>query len=169
MASGGTGSASHIGGELFKMMTGIDMLHVPYRGGAPALTDLMGGQVQVYVQPAAGIDRRDQGRQGARARGDHGEALGGAARRADRRRVRAGLRGQHLAGHRRAQGHAAPRSSTGSTRRSTPALADPKIKARLADLGSIPTPLSPAAFEKLIVDETEKWAKVIRDANIPLQ
>ena len=51
MASGGTGSASHIGGELFKMMTGIDMLHVPYKGGAPAVTDLMGGQVQVYFSP----------------------------------------------------------------------------------------------------------------------
>ena len=51
MASGGTGAPSHIAGELFKMMTGIDMLHVPYRGGAPALTDLMGGQVQVYFGP----------------------------------------------------------------------------------------------------------------------
>jgi hypothetical protein len=51
MASGGTGTSSHIAGELFKMMTGIDMLHVPYRGGAPALTDLMGGQVQVYFGP----------------------------------------------------------------------------------------------------------------------
>ena len=51
MASGGTGSTSHVGGELFKMMTGIDMLHVPYRGGAPALTDLIGGQVQVYFSP----------------------------------------------------------------------------------------------------------------------
>src|SRR5262249_35828676 len=51
MASAGTGTLSHIAGELFKMMTGIDMLHVPYRGGAPALTDLMGGQVQVYFSP----------------------------------------------------------------------------------------------------------------------
>jgi tripartite-type tricarboxylate transporter receptor subunit TctC len=51
MASGGSGSASHVGGELFKMMTGVDMIHVPYRGGAPALTDLIGGQVQVMFSP----------------------------------------------------------------------------------------------------------------------
>src|SRR5499426_1026823 len=63
MASGGTGSTSHIGGELFKMMTGIDMLHVPYRGGAPALTDLMGGQVQVYYSPiTASIEHIKAGR-----------------------------------------------------------------------------------------------------------
>ena len=57
MASGGTGSTSHIGGELFKLMTGIDMLHVPYRGGAPALTDLLGGQVQVYFSPCRNRSR----------------------------------------------------------------------------------------------------------------
>ena len=91
MASGGIGSPSHIVGELFKMMTGVKMVHVPYRGGAPALTDLMGGQVQVMFNPSAVLDCRHQRRQGARAGGDHGAAFGRAAGGADRRRIRAGL------------------------------------------------------------------------------
>src|SRR6266699_2344288 len=106
MASGGTGTPSHIGGEFFKMMTGIDMLHVPYRGGAPALTDLMGRTGAGVFQPLARIDLEHQRRQGARAGGDHGEALGGVAGRADHRRVLPRLRGKHVARHRRAQRHA---------------------------------------------------------------
>ena len=81
MASAGTGSAPHVAGELFKTMTGVNMVHVPYRGDAPALTDLLGGQVQVYVQQPAGVDRVHQGRQAARSGGDHRDAIGGAARR----------------------------------------------------------------------------------------
>ena len=103
MASGGSGSMSHVGGELFKLMTHIDMLHVPYRGGAPALTDLIGGQVQVMFSPLPEIDRDHQSRQGARAGGDYGNALASVAGGADSRRVCARLRGQYLARDRRAQ------------------------------------------------------------------
>ena len=70
MASAGNGIALHVAGELFKMMAGVDMVHVPYRGAAPALTDLLGGQVQVMFGAHAGVDRAHQGRQAAGAGGD---------------------------------------------------------------------------------------------------
>ena len=78
MASAGSGTSAHMAGELFKMMTGIDMVHVPYRGGA-CVTDLLGGQVQVSVCSDPIVDRVHQGRQAARAGGDHRDALGGIA------------------------------------------------------------------------------------------
>ena len=81
MASAGNGSPPHVSGELFKMMTGVDMVHVPYRGGGPALTDLLSGQVQVYFPS---IDRVYQGWQAACARSNHRDALGRAARHPDR-------------------------------------------------------------------------------------
>ena len=167
MASGGIGGITpHVAGELFKMMAGVDMVHVPYRGVAPALTDLLGGQVQVMFDEPGPVDRVHQGRQAARARGDHRDALGGAAGHPDRGRVRAGLRGE-LHGLASARPRTRPpKSSTSSTRRSMPALADPKIKARLADLDGTVLAGSPADFGKLIADETEKWGKVIRAANI---
>ena len=105
MASGGIGSSGHVSGELFKMMTGVNMAHVPYRGGAPALTDLLAGQVQVYVQPHARSNRVRQGWQAARARGNHGRSLGGAPGNPGRGRVRPGLRGERVEWHRRAQEH----------------------------------------------------------------
>jgi tripartite-type tricarboxylate transporter receptor subunit TctC len=83
MASGGTGAPSHIAGELFKMMTGIDMLHVPYRGAAPLLTDLMGGQCRCILAYYR-IYRAHQGWQAARARSNHRYAFGGAAGHPDR-------------------------------------------------------------------------------------
>ena len=91
MASAGNGTTPHVAGELFKMMAGVDMVHVPYRGAAPALTDLLGGQVQVMFDRPALVDRVHQGRQAARAGGDHRDALGGAAGHSDRGRFRAGL------------------------------------------------------------------------------
>ena len=106
MASAGNGTRTTSAGELFKMMTGVDMVHVPYRGEAPALTDLLGGQVQVMFDATACVDRVHQGRQAARAGGDHRDALGGAAGHPDRGRVRAGLRGERVVRHRRAQEHA---------------------------------------------------------------
>ena len=113
----------------------------------------------------AGVDRVHQGRQAARAGGDHGDALGGAAGHPDRGRIRAGLRGE------RWFGIGAPKNTPAEiidklNKEINAGLADPKIKARLADLGGAPMPVTPAEFGKLIADETEKWGKVIRAANI---
>ena len=105
-ASAGTGSQQHVAGELFKMMAGIEMVHVPYRGGGPALADLMGGQVQLFFGTTASTIELIRSRQAARAGGDHRDALGGAAGRSDRCRVRARLRSELVVRHRRAQGHA---------------------------------------------------------------
>jgi tripartite-type tricarboxylate transporter receptor subunit TctC len=103
MASAGVGSAGHLVGELFKMMAGVDFVHVPYRGAGPALADLLGGQVMISF---AGIDRVYQDREAARARGDDRNALGGAPGRPDCERIRAWLRGGRLARCRRAQEYA---------------------------------------------------------------
>jgi tripartite-type tricarboxylate transporter receptor subunit TctC len=168
MASGGTGSTSHIGGELLKLRTGIEMVHVPYRGGAPALTDVLGGQVQVYFSPLPeSIETIRAGKVRALAvtTAKRSDAL------PDVPTV-----GESLPGFEAStwQGIGAPRNTPAEildrlNKEINAALADPSIKARLADLGSMPTPMSSAAFEKYIADETEKWAKVIREANIPLE
>jgi tripartite-type tricarboxylate transporter receptor subunit TctC len=168
MASGGTGSTSHIGGEFFKMMTGIDMLHVPYRGGAPALTDLLGGQVQVYFSPLPeSISTIKAGKVRALA-------VTTATRSAALPDVP--TVGESVPGFEAStwQGIGAPKGTpaeivTTLNKEINAALADANIKARLADIGSVPMPMSPAEFEKYIVDETAKWAKVIREAKIPLQ
>jgi tripartite-type tricarboxylate transporter receptor subunit TctC len=164
MASGGVGTPSHLEGELFKTMTVVDMLHVPYRGVAPALTDLLGGQVKVMVTSMPSVIEyimagrlralavttatRWQGLPDIPTVGEFLPGYEGAA-----------------SAHRRPR---QPRSSTSSTRRST-RLDDPKMKARLADLGGTPLPGSPVQFDKLIAEETEKWGKVIRAANIKPQ
>jgi len=168
MASGGSGSSSHVGGELFKMLAGIDMIHVPYRGGAPALADLIGGQVQVMFSPlpeSLGAIRSGQVR-----------ALGVASTKRVEGLPDVPTVAETVPGFEAStwQGIGAPKGTPPEiierlNREINAALADPKIKGRLADLGSIPTPMSPADFKKLIVAETEKWAKVIRTANITLQ
>ena len=155
----------HHAGELFKMMAGVEMVHVPYRGVAPALTDLLGGQVQVLFANPAPVDSIHQGRQAARSRDNHRDALGGAARHPDRGRVRPGLRGELDFGF------GAPRNTPAEiidklNKEINAGLADPKIKARLADLDGMVLIGSPADFGKLIAEETEKWGKVIRAANI---
>ena len=168
MASGGSGSSSHVGGELFKMLAGIDMIHVPYRGGAPALADLIGGQVQVMFSPlpeSLGAIRSGQVRALGVASTKRVEAL------PDVPTVAETVPGFEASTW---QGIGAPKRTPPEiierlNREINAALADSKIKGRLADLGSIPTPMSPADFKKLIVAETEKWAKVIRTANITLQ
>ena len=168
MASGGSGSSSHVGGELFKMLAGIDMIHVPYRGGAPALADLIGGQVQVMFSPlpeSLGAIRSGQVRALGVASAKRVEAL------PDVPTVAETVPGFEASTW---QGIGAPKGTPPEiierlNREINAALADPKIKGRLADLGSIPTPMSPADFKKLIVAETEKWAKVIRTGNITLQ
>ena len=168
MASGGTGSTSHIGGELLKLRTGIEMVHVPYRGGAPAVTDLLGGQVQVYFSPLPeSIETIRAGKVRALAvtTAKRSEAL------PDVPTV-----GESVPGFEAStwQGIGAPKNTPAEiverlNKEINAGLADPTIKARLADLGSMPTPMSPADFEKFIVEETEKWGKVIREANIPLE
>ncbi len=167
MASGGTGSASHVGGELFKLMTGVDMLHVPYRGGSPALTDLIGGQVQVMFSPlpeSIGAIKAGNVRALAVASAARSEALPEVPTVAD------SVPGFDASTW---QGIGAPKNTPGEiverlNKEINAVLADPKIKARLAELGSVPTPMSPTAFEDLIVAETEKWGKVIRAANIKM-
>jgi tripartite-type tricarboxylate transporter receptor subunit TctC len=168
MASGGSGSASHVGGELFKMMTGVEMVHVPYRGGAPALTDLMGGQVQVMFSPlpeSIAAIRAGKVRALAVTLAERSQAL------PDVPTVAESVPGFEASTW---QGIGAPTGTPPGiverlNKEINAALADPKIKERLTNLGSIPTPMSPLAYAKLIADETAKWGKVIRDAHITLQ
>ena len=165
MASAGNGTAPHVAGELFKMMTGVNMVHVPYRGDAPALTDLLGGQVQVDVpHPVSSIEYIRAGKLRALAvtTATRSEAL------PDIPTV-----GEFVPGYEASAwyGLGAPKNTPAEivdklNKEINAALADPKIKARLADLGGTVLAGSPADFGKLIADETEKWGKVIRAANI---
>jgi tripartite-type tricarboxylate transporter receptor subunit TctC len=105
MASAGNGTPQHVVGELFKMMAGVDMVHVPYRGGAPATTDLLGGQVQVIFSPFTGVDRTHQSRETSPAGRDHRDPFGGVARYSDRGGLPAGLRSERLARNRSPKKH----------------------------------------------------------------
>jgi tripartite-type tricarboxylate transporter receptor subunit TctC len=168
MASGGSGSASHVGGEFFKMKTGIDMVHVPYRGGAPALVDLIGGQVQVMFSPlpeSIAAIKAGKVRALAVTTAERSQTL------PDLPTVAETVPGFEASTW---QGIGAPKGTPAAiveklNQQINAALADPKIKARLDALGSIPTPMSPADYERLIVAETKKWGQVIRDAHITLQ
>jgi len=167
-ASGGTGSTSHLAVELFKLETGTEMVHVPYRGGAPAVTDLIGGQVQLYVSPLPeSIENIKAGKIRALAvtTAKRSEAL------PDVPSIGETVKGFDANTW---QGIGAPKGTPAEivtllSKEINAGLADPKIKARLADLGSVPSPMSPSQFEKYIVDETAKWEKVIKAAKIPLQ
>jgi len=165
MASTGNGATPHVTGELFKIMAGVDMVHVPYRGAAPAITDLISGQVQVlFISPLVSIEHIKAGK------------LRGLA-------VTSEMRWQELPdiptvgdfvpGFEASQwfGIGAPKNTPAATIDKlnieiNASLADPKIKARLTELGGTTFPGSPADFSRLIADETEKWGKVIRAANI---
>jgi tripartite-type tricarboxylate transporter receptor subunit TctC len=165
MASPGNGTAGHMAGELFKKMTDIDMVHVPYKGAAPALTDLLGGQVQVYFGFALGpIGHIRAGTLRALAvtTATRSEAL-----------PEVPTLGDFVPGYEASgwQGVGAPKNTPTEiinklNSEINAALADPKIKARLAELGGTPLPGSPADFGRLIAEDTEKWAKVIRAAHI---
>jgi tripartite-type tricarboxylate transporter receptor subunit TctC len=165
MASGGVGSGSHLWGELFKMMAGVDMLHVPYRGGRPALADLLAGQVQVMFDTVAtsiGLIKSGALRALAVTQSERLEAL------PDVPTVGEFVPGYEAYGW---GGIGVPRNTPVEivdklNKEINAALADPATRARLADLGSEPKPMTPADFATLIAAETEKWAKVIRFANI---
>jgi tripartite-type tricarboxylate transporter receptor subunit TctC len=165
MGSGGNGSPAHVAGELFKMMTGVNMVYVPYRGGAPAVTDLLGGQIQVTftdMPTSIGYIRAGKLRALAVATAMRSEAL------PDVPTV-----GDFVPGLEASQwiGLGAPKDTPSEiigklNKEINAALASPVMKARLADLGGAMLPGSPADFGKLIADETEKWGKVVRAANI---
>jgi tripartite-type tricarboxylate transporter receptor subunit TctC len=165
MASPGNGTPLHVAGELFNMMTGTQMVHVPYRGDAPALTDLLGGQVQVmFASIPASIEyiRTGKLRVLAVTTASRSEAL------SDIPTVGDFVPGYEASGW---FGVAAPKAVPSEivSKLNTvinAALTNPKMKAQLADLGGTPLIGSPTDFGKLIADEVEKWAKVIRAANI---
>jgi tripartite-type tricarboxylate transporter receptor subunit TctC len=165
MASAGNGSAPHMAGELFKMMTGVNMVHVPYRGQGPALTDLLGGEVQVLFATAPGTtDYIASGKLRALA-----------VTTAARAQVLPDVPpvGDFVPGYETSQwyGMCAPGKTPAEivgklNREINTAIADPGMKARLAALGGEPLPGTPAEFGKLIAEETEKWAKVVKTAGL---
>ena len=166
MASSGIGITTHIFGELFVSVAGIEVVHVPpFRGGAPAITALLGGQVQVYFSPLP--EPLEQIRAGKLL------ALGvTTADRVDALRDVPAI-GESLPGYEAHgwQGIGAPKDTPADivdkiNRETNSVLADAGIRARLADLGVEPMPTTSAEFAKLTADDTEKWGKVIRDANI---
>jgi tripartite-type tricarboxylate transporter receptor subunit TctC len=168
VASAGIGSSSHVYLELFKSMTEVDMLHVPYRGDAPALTDLLGGQVEVcFSNSPPVIEHVRAGRLSALA-------------------VTSATRVEILPNIPALAEFVPGFEGTGWTGivapKNTPAeiidklngainagLADPRIAARIVDFGHVPAPMAPSEFHGFIVEYTEKWAKVIRAANIKME
>src|SRR5262245_29040971 len=160
-ASAGTGTATHLTGELFKIMAGVDMIHVPYRGGGPAFNDLLAGQVQVFFPTTVssiGYIRAGKLRALAVTAATRSDAL------PDLPTV-----GEFLPGYESSQwyGVGGPKNTPTEivaklNTEVNAALGDPKMKARLADLGGTALPGSPADFGTLIADETEKWGNVVK-------
>jgi tripartite-type tricarboxylate transporter receptor subunit TctC len=169
MASAGIGSINHVYGELFKLMAGVNIVHVPYRGGTgPALTDLMGGQVQVMFDSAAS----------SIAYINTGKLRPLAVTSASRILLLPDIPtvAEFVPGYEATDwlGVGAPRNTPPAiidklNKEINAGLADPKIKARIADLGYTPFASSPADFGQLIADDTEKWGRVIRAANIKVE
>jgi tripartite-type tricarboxylate transporter receptor subunit TctC len=166
MASSGIGGSQHVCGELFKFMTGVDMVHVPYRGSTPALTDLLGGQVQVM------FDTTPSSLPHIRSGSLRALAVTTAMRLEMLPETPA--MGEFVPGYEASAwlGFGTPKDTPAAVvdrinREINLAIAAPAIKGRLVELGGLVLPpLSPADFGKLIADDTEKWAKVIRRANI---
>jgi tripartite-type tricarboxylate transporter receptor subunit TctC len=160
-ASAGTGTSTHLTGELFKMMAGVDMVHVPYRSGGPALTDLLGGQVQImFPTTVASIEYIRSGRLRALAvtAATRSDALPGIP-----------TVGEFVPDYEASNwfGVGAPKATPAEiveklNKEINAGLADPNMKARLVDLGGTVLPGSPADFGKLIAEETEKWGKVVK-------
>jgi tripartite-type tricarboxylate transporter receptor subunit TctC len=165
MASAGNGTGPHVAGELFKMMTGVDMVHVPYRGTAPALTDLLGGQVHVMLAPmSASIEHIRAGKL---------RALAIASAMRSQALPDIPTLGDFVPGFEASvwQGVGVPKSTPAGiveklNKEIDAALADPKVREQLANLGSTVLTLSPSEFGTLIAEETERWGTVIRAANI---
>ena len=168
MASGGRGAPSHLAGELFKMMAGVSMVHVPYRGTGPALGDLIGGQVQVlFIALTSSTPSIRAGKLRALAvtTTARSEAL------PDIPTI-----GDFLPGYEASQwyGVGAPKNTPTEiidtlNNEINAGLADPKIKAQLADLGGTALAGPPADFGKVIADETEKWGKVVTSVGVKSQ
>ena len=164
-ASTGNGTMPHIGGELFKLMTGIDMVHVPYRGGAPAMTDLIGGQVQAaFLGPTVSIEHIKVGK--IRALAVTSEVRAAAL-------PDVPTASESLAGYEVSQwfGIVAPKGTPTEivdklNSEVNSALNDAKVRARLIDLGGTVAPSSPSDFGKRIAEDAERWAKVVRAAKI---
>jgi tripartite-type tricarboxylate transporter receptor subunit TctC len=161
MASGGNGTTGHVSGELFKMQAGVNLVHIPYRGAAPALSDLLGGQVQVYFTPmSAAIEYVKSGRLRALAvtTATRSEALANVP-----------AMSEFVPGFEASQvyGIGAPRNTPVAVierlnMETNAILAHPAVKARLAELGETPLGGSSADFARLVDDETEKWGRVVR-------
>jgi len=164
IASPGNGTVPHLAGELFNMMAGVNMVHVPYRGGAPAFTDLLGGQVQVMISSVLAIEHIRAGRL---------RALAVTTARRSELLSDIPTLGEFLPGYEASSwfGVGVPKGTPAEiverlNREINAGLADPNVNARLTDLSGTVLPGSPADFGKLVADETEKWAKVIKFANI---
>jgi tripartite-type tricarboxylate transporter receptor subunit TctC len=165
MASNGIGGGPHVSGELFKYMAGVDMIHVPYRGDAPAITDLLGGQVQVFFATlASAVENIKAGRLRAISvtTSARQEAL------PDVPAMSEFVPGYEASGW---WGVGAPRDTPVEiintlAREINVALGDPKMKARISELGGVSTPMLPGEFGRFIAADTEKWGNVIRAAGI---
>jgi tripartite-type tricarboxylate transporter receptor subunit TctC len=163
--SAGTGSVAHVSGEYFKMMAGVDMQHVPYRGAPLALADLLGGQVQVmFDNLPSSIDHVRNGRL---------RALGVSTPKPlellpDVPPIASFVPGYETSAFAGLGAPAnTPREIVDKLNKGVAnALANPTLKAKILDLGGVPMPMTPAEFGKLLAEETEKWGKVIRAANI---
>jgi tripartite-type tricarboxylate transporter receptor subunit TctC len=163
MASGGVGDPGHVAGELFKMMAGVNLTHVPYRGAALAVTDLLGGQVQVMfngIPPSIESIKAGRLRALAVTTAMRSEAL------PDIPAVSDFVPGYEASG---SYGIGVPKGTPVEivdrlNKETNAGLADSKLRARFADLGALPMPMTPADFRKLLAEETEKWGKVVKFA-----
>jgi tripartite-type tricarboxylate transporter receptor subunit TctC len=165
MASGGIGTANHVAGELFKATAGVDMVHVPYRSDGAVITDLLGGRVQVYFLALAGAVEL--------IKADKVRALGVTTPQRSAVFPDIPAVGESLPGYEASlrNGIGAPRATPKDiiatlNKEINAGLNDPKIKAQFAALGTETVPLTPEEYGQIIVEETEKWGKVIRGANI---